>query len=78
MARRHHRAQCLKETDGKAVELESGDCLRNEDGEDDGHFGTEAKEVLPVYGAGGVREEMPTKETAPGVLFAHCRDCATA
>lgn len=55
----------MKITDGNAAKRVSGDHPRLEDGENGGHFGTEAEKAPRVKRAESVEAEMLAEETVP-------------
>lgn len=69
----------MSETSGTAAEKASRDRPPEKNGENGGHFDTEAEQVARMEGAEGVEREAPTEETMPDFGFylgrLRCRWC---
>lgn len=63
MDRCQYRVQCVRETYGTALKRKSEDFSRTKDGESEGHFGTEAEEILRVKRGKAVEEDLHIEET---------------
>lgn len=51
------------------MERESADWCRSKNGQNDGHFGTKAEELLRLKEAGSVEEPMPTKRAVAEIYL---------